>query len=91
LKEYRANYNLPHLLSGGDASVWWSMKTSEVMQTAVLQGHKLSFALKESFNPNIGKIQAETKHFGTLSLDEFMVHPQSYASAFIVMHKGEVV
>ena len=91
VREYRSNYNLPHLLSGGDASVWWSLRTSEVMQTAVLPGSKPTMPLAEALRPEIGKIKAETKHFGTMSLDDFMVHPKSYAQAFIVVHKGKVV
>jgi len=91
LEKFRSNYNLPHLLSGGDASVWWSMKTSEVMQTAVLPVSQPTMPLKEDLNPEVGKIMAETMNFGTMSLDDFMVHPESYAAAFIVVHKGKVV
>lgn len=91
LKEFRANYTLPYLLSGGDASVWWSMRTSEVMQTAILPVRQPNMPLEENFNSEVGKIKADTKNFGTISLDEFMVHPESYAAAFIVIHKGQVV
>ncbi|WP_282170930.1 serine hydrolase domain-containing protein [Ruegeria atlantica] len=91
LEEFRSNYTLPYLLSGGDASVWWSMRTSEVMQTAVLPVRQPTMQLEEASNPEIGKITADTKNFGTLSLDDFMAHPESYAAAFIVVHKGKVV
>lgn len=91
LAEFRSNYTLPYLLSGGDASVWWSMRTSEVMQTAVLPVRQPTMPLKQTLNPEIGKITADTKNFGTISLDKFMVHPESYAAAFIVVHKGQVV
>ncbi|GGZ74462.1 serine hydrolase domain-containing protein [Algibacter mikhailovii] len=91
LEEFRANYTLPYLLSGGDASVWWSMRTSEVMQTAILPVRQPTMPLEENLNSEVGKIKAETKNFGTISLDEFMVHPESYAAAFIVIRKGQVV
>ena len=91
LEEFRANYTLPYLLSGGDASVWWSMRTSEVMQTAILPVRQPTMPLETNLNSEIGRIKANTKNFGTISLDEFMVHPESYAAAFIVIHNGEVV
>ena len=91
LEEFRSNYTLPFLLSGGDASVWWSMRTSEVMQTAVLPVRQATMQLEKALNPKIGKITADTKNFGSISLDDFMLHPESYAAAFIVVHKGQVV
>ena len=91
LEEFRSNYTLPYLLSGGDASVWWSMRTSEVMQTAVLPVRKPTMPLAQALNPDIGKITADIKNFGTISLDDFMGHSESYAAAFIVVHKGQVV
>lgn len=91
LEEFRSNYTLPYLLSGGDASVWWSMRTSEVMQTAILPVRQPNMPLTKALNPQIGKIKANTKNFGMISLDDFMVHPKSYAAAFIVIHNGQVV
>ena len=32
-----------------------------------------------------------TKNLGTLTLDEFLVHPKSYAQACIVVHEGRIV
>lgn len=88
---FRKNYNLPVLLNGGDESVWFSMKTSEILNTAVLSRRAPHMPLSEAINPHIGRIEAETKNFGTISLDEFLNKPESYAAGFIVVHKGEVV
>ena len=33
VEDYRSNYNLPHLLTDGDASVWFSQRPSEVIAT----------------------------------------------------------
>ena len=91
LENFRSDYNVPNLLAGGDTSAWWSLRVSEMMETAVLPVRQPNMPLQEALNPAIGKITAETKNFGTLSLDDFMVHPESYAAAFIVVHKGKVV
>lgn len=91
VEKYRSNWDLPHLLSGGDASVWLSLRASESLPTAVLPVRTETMPLVQSLDSKIGKITAETKNFGNISLDEFMTHPQSYAQAFIVMHKGEVI
>ena len=91
VEEYRSNYNLPHLLTGGDASVWFSQRTSEVMYTAHLPVKVPNMPLAEGIMPEIGEVTAQTKNFGTLTLNEFLVHPESYAKAIIVIHKGEVV
>ena len=69
VEEYRSNYNLPHLLTGGDGSVWFSQRTSEVMYTAHLPVKVPYMPLAESIMPEIGKVKAETKHFGTLTLN----------------------
>ena len=90
-KAFRQNYNLASLLKGGDDSVWWSLRTSELFNTAVLPVRQETRTLKKLIKPEIGKIKAETKNFGTISLDEFMVHPESYAMGYMVAHKGTIV
>ncbi|QJF51957.1 serine hydrolase domain-containing protein [Roseobacter ponti] len=91
VENFRSNYNLPNLLSGGDASVWWSQRTSEVMNTAYLPVQVPYMPLEEAIMPEIGEITADTKNFGTLSLNDWLAHPESYAKAIIIIHKGRVV
>jgi len=90
-RQFLSEWNLPTLLSGGDNAVWFMSKTSEGFRTAVLPVRQPTRELPKAYNPEIGKIKAETKHFGKISLDKFMQHPQSYAQAFAVIHKGKVV
>ena len=91
VEEYRSNYNLPNLLTGDDASVWFSQRTSEVMYTAHLPVKVPYMPLGESIMPEIGDVTAQTKNFGTLTLNEFLVHPEIYVKEITVIHKGEVV
>ncbi|ANQ50036.1 serine hydrolase [Flammeovirga sp. MY04] len=90
VQKFRDNYNLPHLLKGGDDAVWWGLRTSELFNTALLEpNHKME--LVKNINPAVGEVKAHTKHFGEISLNDFMVHPHSYAQGFLVVHKGEIV
>ena len=41
--------------------------------------------------PKIGSVQAETEHFGKLSLDAFLARSDSYSQAYLVVHKGDIV
>ncbi|WNJ17335.1 serine hydrolase domain-containing protein [Pontibacter sp. G13] len=91
VEAYRANYTLPHLLKGGDDAVWWSLRTSEIFPTAILEAKQSVMELPKALQPAIGKIQADTKNFGSISLDEFMVHPESYAQGYLVVHNGKIV
>ena len=91
--EYFKNHrDLPVWLGGGDASVWINLRPSEAFASTAVAPNRLPPAeLPKVINPDIGKVSAETAHFGTLTLDEFMVHPESRAQAYLVIHKGQIV
>ena len=91
LAEYRANYTLPNLLKGGDITAWLCLRTSELFPTAICPVRQETRLLPQEINPDIGQIKANTKHFGELTLDEFMVHPETYAQGYLVVHKGKIV
>jgi CubicO group peptidase (beta-lactamase class C family) len=90
-KKFRSERDLSQWLSGGDTSVWVNLRMSEVLPTAVVPNRLPARELPKAYNPAIGKIKAETKHFGTQSLDDFMSNPESYAQAFIMVHNGKIV
>lgn len=93
LEEERAYLNdsdLTSLLSGGDASVWVGLRASEFLRTAVVPNRRPAAELPFAPLPAIGKIEVETKTCGTVSLDDYLVHPDSYAQAFIVVHEGRI-
>lgn len=90
-KKFLSERDLPKWMAGGDNSVWVNLRMSEVLPTAVIPNRQPARELPKAINPAIGKIKAETKTLGTLTLDEFMSNPKSYAQAFIVVHKGKIV
>lgn len=90
-KEALAERDLATWLAVGDVSVWLNMRTSEAMPTAVVPNRLPASELPEAIDPAVGMIEADTGPTGTLTLDAFMEHPESYAQAFVVVHKGEIV
>ncbi|RLA60569.1 MAG: serine hydrolase [Epsilonproteobacteria bacterium] len=91
LSKQARSADLPVLLTGGDKSVYFAMRTSEFFPTAILPSQQPTRPLSSGLIPEIGDIKAETMHFGTLSLDDFLAKSESYAQGFIVMHKGKIV
>jgi len=83
--------DLPELLSGGDESLYFAMRTSEFFPTAILPSRQSPRPLSSELIPEIGQIKAKTQHFGSLSLDDFLAKPESYSQGFIVVHKGKIV
>lgn len=78
-------------LAGGDESVYWNMRTAEIVPTAIIPRRIPTMPLGKRSIPQIGKIKAETENFGTLTLNQFLKRPDSYSQAFLVVHKGDVV
>ena len=91
LSKQARSADLPNLLTGGDNSVYFAMRTSEFFPTAILPSQHSPRPLLSELIPEIGKIKAETINFGTLSLDEYLAKTEAYAQSFIVIHKGKVV
>lgn len=91
VQNFRQDYNLPNMLKGNDLSVWFSMRTSEFLPTAILNSKTQTMPLALVPDPRIGEIKADTKHHGSLTLDKYINHPQSYAASMIVVHKGQIV
>lgn len=86
-----AERGLSAWLSGGDISVWLNLRTSEALPTAVIPNRQLPRTLPEKINAAIGGISADAGDIGTLTLDQFMANPKSYAQGFVVVHRGSIV
>ncbi len=91
LSKQARSADLPTLLSGGDKAVYFNMRASEFFPTAILPSRQSPRTLSSELIPEIGQIKAETQHFGSLPLDDFLAKPESYSQGFIVIHKGKIV
>ena len=89
---FRNNRDLAEWLGGGDASVWVNLRPSEAFPaTATVPNRRPPSPLPKNIRREVGQITIEADHFGKISLDDFMVHPDSRAQALMVVHKGQVV
>lgn len=86
-----AERDLAAWLAGGDISVWLNLRTSEALPTAVIPNRQPARVLPRAIDPKIGLIKADTGDTGTLTLDQFMANPKSYAQGFVVVHRGRIV
>ncbi len=83
--------DLPNLLSGGDEAAYFNARASEFLPTAILPVRQPVKMMGERSIPAIGELSAETIRYGTMTLDEYIAHPQSYVQGFIVVQGGEIV
>ncbi len=83
--------SLPQWMAGGDEALYWSMRTSEILPTAIIPRRVPTMPLEQRIMPQIGAIKAQTEQFGSLTLNEFLARSDSYSQAFLVIHKGNVV
>lgn len=79
------------LFMGGDVSAYLNVRLAEYMRTAVIPMRQPMMPLGKRPMPKVGLIEAETEHFGRLTLDAFLARSDSYAQGFLVVHKGDIV
>lgn len=88
----RSALDVANWFSGGDASVWFNLRSAEAFPaTAVVPNRLPPVYLARNINAEIGAIRVETENFGAVTLDEFMANPAGRGQAFMVVHRGEVV
>ncbi|WP_083634430.1 serine hydrolase domain-containing protein [Saccharicrinis aurantiacus] len=87
--DFIRNFKVTDLTTAKPAALWYHAHASQTNKTAIMLRRQPIMELTESKLPEIGKIEAET-NLGTLSLNDYLVHPQSFAQGFVVLHKGEV-
>jgi CubicO group peptidase (beta-lactamase class C family) len=86
---YIRNFSVAELTTGEPAALWYHAHASQTNKTAILLRRQPVMELPEARLPEIGKIKVKTD-LGTLTLAEYLEHPQSFAQGFIVVHKGQV-
>jgi CubicO group peptidase (beta-lactamase class C family) len=86
----RAQVSVPKLLECGEVAHWWCTHISETMPTALVHSPHAPGVLEDAPNDAVMKIEAETD-LGTLSLKDFLAHPQSGARGIVVIKSGQIV
>ncbi|WP_170763186.1 serine hydrolase domain-containing protein [Ruegeria lacuscaerulensis] len=88
--DYLRNFNIEALVTGSPAALWYHRYASQTNKTAILVRRQPIMELSKAAIPGVGNVSAETA-LGTMTLDEYLRHPESYAQGFIVLHKGRIV
>jgi hypothetical protein len=83
------NFTVEQLTTGSPAALWYHRYASQTNKTAMLVRRQPIMKLPNAILPEIGKISAKTE-LGTMTLDQFLAHPKSFAQGFIVVHKGRI-
>nr|WP_319397975.1 serine hydrolase domain-containing protein [uncultured Carboxylicivirga sp.] len=86
---YIRNFSVAELTLGEPAALWFHAHASQTNKTAILLRRQPIMEYQQTLQPEIGAIEVETD-LGTLSLDEYLTHPQSFAQGFVVIHKGQI-
>ncbi|MEO9900610.1 serine hydrolase domain-containing protein [Nisaea sp.] len=87
--DFLRNFNVNDLTIGAPAALWYHRYAAQTNKTAILVRRQPIMEMPKATLREIGKITATTE-LGTMTLDEFLVHPDSYAQGFIVVHKGKI-
>lgn len=91
LSEKLSSTTYEELFSGGDISAYINVRASEYLPTAVLPVRQPVMPLNNRPISKVGEIEAETEHFGKITLDEFLSRSDSYSQGYLVVHKGDIV
>ncbi|QIB64431.1 serine hydrolase domain-containing protein [Kineobactrum salinum] len=78
------------ILKGGDVALYWLGHAAQSLPTAVIPRSAPTRSLPRTLDPQIGDTRAVSA-LGELSLDQFLLHPESFAQGFVVVHRGRVV
>lgn len=79
-----------HWQMAGDDAFYYNMHMSELMPAGIASPNIDYKPLERDIRPELGSLRTQTGQ-GTLSLDEYAVHPFYRMQAMILVYKGKVV
>lgn len=87
--ELLERYSFEEMLRAGDVSLFVFLNYGEAFRLANVARSGLCMPFEHSFNPAIGETRLCVPQ-GDLTLDDYLVHVESRAQGFIVVHRGRV-
>jgi len=87
--ELLERYSFEEMLRAGDVSLFVFLNYGEAFRLANVARSGPCMPLEHSFNPAIGETSLCVGQ-GDLTLDDYLVHVESRAQGFIVVHRGRV-
>jgi CubicO group peptidase (beta-lactamase class C family) len=86
----RENFNNFHYQMGGDHALYYNLRLSEFLPTAVAPPADPVKKLEVSLDDRIGKVRFTPKE-GEMSLDDYVVHPNHRVQGLLIAHQGKIV
>ena len=92
--EARAYFNNFHYQMGGDHALYYNLRLSEFLPTAVATSGRavkeLETAHFSRIGHKVGQVRFTVKE-GEMTLDEYVVHPHHRVQGVLIAHKGKIV
>lgn len=90
VSEARKYYGQFHWQMGGDHALYYNLRASEFLPTAVAAPSRPAKDLESARNAEVGKVRFATKE-GEMALDDYVVHPNHRVQGVLIAHEGKVV
>jgi CubicO group peptidase (beta-lactamase class C family) len=90
VSEARKYFNNFHYQMGGDHALYYNLRLSEFLPTAVAPAADPVKQLATQPDPRVGQVRFTPKE-GEMSLDDYVVHPDHRVQGVLIAHKGTVV
>ena len=94
ISEARANFNNFHYQMGGDHALYYNLRLTEFLPTAVAPPaasvKELQVTTDSEATQMVGQVRFTPKE-GEMSLDEYVVHPNHRVQGVLIAHKGKIV
>jgi CubicO group peptidase (beta-lactamase class C family) len=90
VNEARKYFNNFHYQMGGDHALYYNLRLSEFLPTAVAAPASAVKPLEVAHQSKIGQVRFTPKE-GEMSLDEYVVHPNHRVQGVLIAHQGKIV
>jgi CubicO group peptidase (beta-lactamase class C family) len=90
VNEARKYFNNFHYQMGGDHALYYNLRLSEFLPTAVAAPASSVKPLEVAHQSKIGQVRFTPKE-GEMSLDEYIVHPNHRVQGVLIAHRGKIV
>jgi CubicO group peptidase (beta-lactamase class C family) len=88
--EARKYFDNFHLQMGGDHALYYNLRMSEFLPTAVAASAGPVKELEVALDPGVGQVRFATKE-GRMTLDQYVVHPHHRVQGLLIAYKGRIV
>ena len=88
--EARKYFDNFHYQMGGDHALYYNLRLSEFLPTAVAAPADSVKELKVAHHSEVGQVRFTPKE-GEMTLDEYVVHPNHRVQGVLIAHQGKIV